>query len=37
MPAYNRRKFVPRALEYFLRQNYEPGELIIIDDGIVSI
>jgi glycosyltransferase involved in cell wall biosynthesis len=33
MPTYNRRKFVPCALKYFLRQDYEPRELIIIDDG----
>ncbi|MHB8111131.1 MAG: glycosyltransferase family 2 protein [Syntrophorhabdaceae bacterium] len=33
MPTYNRRKFVPRALEYFLRQDYESRELIILDDG----
>ena len=33
MPTYNRRKFVPHAIQYFLRQEYENKELIIIDDG----
>jgi glycosyltransferase involved in cell wall biosynthesis len=33
MPTYNRREFIPRAIEYFLRQDYEPKELIIVDDG----
>ena len=33
MPTYNRRRFVPLAIEYFLRQDYEPKELIVIDDG----
>jgi len=33
MPTYNRRKFVPQAIRYFLRQSYEPKELLIIDDG----
>ena len=33
MPTYNRRQFVPRAIEYFLRQDYEPKELIVVDDG----
>lgn len=33
MPTYNRRKFVPHAIEYFLRQGYPQKELIIIDDG----
>jgi glycosyltransferase involved in cell wall biosynthesis len=33
MPTYNRREFVPQAIHYFLRQDYEPKELIIIDDG----
>ena len=37
MPTYNRRKFVPRALKYFLRQDYEPRELIIIDDGTDAV
>lgn len=33
MPTYNRRQFVPHAIEYFLRQDYPQKELIIIDDG----
>jgi glycosyltransferase involved in cell wall biosynthesis len=37
MPTYNRRTFVPRAIEYFLRQDYPNRELIIIDDGTDAI
>ncbi|MES1249506.1 MAG: glycosyltransferase family 2 protein, partial [Chitinophaga rupis] len=33
MPTYNRRWFIPRAIAYFLRQDYSNKELIIIDDG----
>lgn len=33
MPTYNRRRFVPRAIDYFLRQDYPNKELVIIDDG----
>ncbi|MCX7792204.1 MAG: glycosyltransferase [Chloroflexaceae bacterium] len=33
MPTANRRAFVSRAIGYFLRQDYEPKELIILDDG----
>jgi len=33
MPTYNRRAFIPHAIRYFLRQDYENKELIIIDDG----
>ena len=33
MPTYNRREFVPHAIRYFLRQDYENMELIVIDDG----
>lgn len=33
MPTYNRRTFVPNAIEYFLRQDYDNKELIILDDG----
>lgn len=33
MPTFNRRKFVPLALQYFLRQDYPNKELIVIDDG----
>ncbi|WP_086541683.1 glycosyltransferase [Algoriphagus antarcticus] len=37
MPTFNRRKFVPFAVKYFLRQNYPNKELIVIDDGTDSI
>lgn len=33
MPTCNRRGFVPQAIRYFLRQEYAPKELIVIDDG----
>jgi hypothetical protein len=33
MPTCNRRAFVPRAIQYFLRQDYPQRELIILDDG----
>ena len=33
MPTYNRRRFVPLAIGYFLRQDYPNRELIIVDDG----
>lgn len=34
MPTWNRRRFVPLALRYFLRQDYAgPLELLVIDDG----
>lgn len=33
MPTHNRRAFVPRAIRYFLRQDYPNKELVIIDDG----
>lgn len=37
MPTYNRRAFIPHAIRYFLRQQYENKELIIIDDGADKI
>ena len=37
MPTYNRREFVPHAIRYFLRQDYENKELIVVDDGEDSI
>lgn len=37
MPTYNRRHFVPKAIEYFLRQDYPEKELVILDDGEDSI
>lgn len=33
MPTANRRHFVPQALRYFQRQDYERLELIVLDDG----
>ncbi len=33
MATYDRRFWVARALEYFGRQDYEPRELVVIDDG----
>ncbi len=33
MPTYDRRRFVPLAVEYFLRQDYEQKELVVLDDG----
>jgi glycosyltransferase involved in cell wall biosynthesis len=33
MPTSNRRRFVPQAITYFLRQDYLNRELIIADDG----
>ena len=33
MPTCDRRTFVPQAIAYFLRQEYTPRELIIVDDG----
>ncbi|WP_437975557.1 glycosyltransferase [Sorangium sp. So ce295] len=33
MPTFNRRAFVPQAIACFLAQDYEPRELIILDDG----
>ncbi len=32
-PHYNRREFVPRAIDCFLNQDYADRELIVIDDG----
>src|SRR5690349_11912252 len=33
MPTRNRRRFVSQAISYFLRQDYRPRELIVVDDG----
>lgn len=33
MPTKNRREFVPKAIEYFLRQTYPNKELVIVNDG----
>ena len=37
MPTHNRRAFVPQAITYFLRQDYSPRELLIIDDGTEAV
>jgi glycosyltransferase involved in cell wall biosynthesis len=37
MPTYNRRRFVPQAIKYFLRQDYPSKELVILDDGTDSV
>jgi glycosyltransferase involved in cell wall biosynthesis len=37
MPTANRRTFVPRAIELFLRQDYPCRELVILDDGSDSV
>jgi hypothetical protein len=33
MPTADRRRFVPLAIQYFLRQDYPHKELVILDDG----
>ncbi|GEM_PF-2719063 len=33
MPTADRRPFVPQAIRRFLAQDYEPRELVIVDDG----
>jgi glycosyltransferase involved in cell wall biosynthesis len=37
MPTADRRRFVPRAIQQFLRQTYAPRELVIVDDGTDSV
>lgn len=37
MPTADRRAFVPQAIRAFLRQEYEPCELLILDDGADAI
>ncbi len=37
MPTADRRSFVPRAIQSFLRQDYPDRELIVLDDGVDSI
>jgi glycosyltransferase involved in cell wall biosynthesis len=37
MPTYNRRAFIPHALQQFLQQDYPNRELIIVDDGSDAI
>src|SRR4051794_8567955 len=33
MPTRDRRRFVAQAIAYFQRQDYEPRELLVLDDG----
>ncbi|NCD71700.1 glycosyltransferase [Mucilaginibacter agri] len=37
MPTSNRRSFVPDAIRYFLQQDYNNKELLIVDDGDDSV
>ena len=37
MPTRDRRSFVPHAIKYFLRQDYQSRELIVVDDGDDSV
>lgn len=37
MPTYNRREFIPRAIERFHAQTYPNLELIVLDDGTDKI
>lgn len=37
MPTSNRRRFVPQAIRYFLRQEYARKELILVDDGTDAV
>ncbi|MFL6227742.1 MAG: glycosyltransferase [Pyrinomonadaceae bacterium] len=37
MPTADRRAFVARAVEYFLRQEYAAKELIVVDDGVDAV
>lgn len=37
MPTFQRRAFIPNAIRYFLRQDYDAKELIVVDDGDDSV
>lgn len=37
MPTANRHEFIPKSVQYFLRQDYPYKELVIIDDGTESV
>jgi O-antigen biosynthesis protein len=37
MPTSGRRPFVAQAIAYFLRQDYSPKELVIVDDGPLPV
>src|SRR3954466_9600463 len=37
MPTRDRRRFVEQSVRYFLRQDYAPAELVVVDDGSDSV
>lgn len=37
MPTADRRRWVPQAIDYFLRQDYPNRELIVVDDGADAV
>lgn len=37
MPTADRQKYIPFAVDYFLSQDYQNAELVIIDDGLEPI
>ncbi len=37
MPTYNRREFIPAAIDCWQKQTYENRELVIMDDGTDSV
>src|SRR5262249_26026992 len=37
MPIYNRRRFMPLALQHYIEQDYPNRELIVVDDGEESV
>lgn len=37
MPTYDRPAFIPRAIRYFLNQDYPNKELLIVDDGAEAV
>ena len=37
MPTCDRRRFVGRAIRYFLEQDYPNRELVVVDDGADSV
>jgi glycosyltransferase involved in cell wall biosynthesis len=37
MPTRDRERFVPQAVDYFLRQSYPARELVVLDDGRTPI
>jgi len=36
MPTANRQRYLPLAIDYFLKQDYPNAELVILDDGLES-